>query len=203
DVPGLGEFGSLQWVNPGRMRNDLFPKGLANYVVKGVPLPVLERPGQRTQLRLNPNASSDFRPVDFAKLKAKLESIPPVVIKRRAITSMPGDASSSSTSQAIFGSVTPSDLAQALYDAHGLVLTPPNAAVSIPTLEKDETTGQKAQSGKIKTLGTFVGNAALKEGGDVRFKFTIVPTKSSDATAEAVDQLAAKATESTVIEATA
>lgn len=37
-VPGLGKPGTLHWVRPGRMRNHLFPKGLANYVVKGVRL---------------------------------------------------------------------------------------------------------------------------------------------------------------------
>lgn len=30
--------GSVRSVNPGRMRNDLFPKGMARYVVKGAPL---------------------------------------------------------------------------------------------------------------------------------------------------------------------
>lgn len=135
DVPGLGAFGSVQTVNPGRMRNQLFPSGLATYIRRGAAPKLLERPR-------DPNGPV-VPEIDFAELELSLRELPELVFRRRVmrkVVSAEGPTSSgtqlgnspagrgdSAKSRVIYGSVAPGDVVQRLSDSHHITLLPPNA----------------------------------------------------------------------------
>ncbi|KIO31757.1 hypothetical protein M407DRAFT_241679 [Tulasnella calospora MUT 4182] len=147
DIEGLGQIGSVQSVNPGRMRNDLFPKGLARYVVKGAQLTM---PLPRAAITSNAPTSSGSLEIDYGKIRSQISSLPTLAIPRRAVRGT-----------SIFGSVTSTDLVQAFQVAHGLNLVAPHAVVTI-------------SGGKVKRLGEYTANVVMKDGEGVDIKFKVV-----------------------------
>ncbi|KAG8947874.1 hypothetical protein FRC04_010232 [Tulasnella sp. 424] len=144
-VEGLGEIGSVRSVNPGRMRNDLFPKGMARYVVKGAPL-TMPLPRAATSTTSTTTSSE----VDYGKIRSQIASLTALALPRRAVRGT-----------SIFGSVTSTDLVQAFQVAHGLNLVAPHAVVTI-------------SGGKVKRLGEYTANVMMKDGEGVDFKFKVV-----------------------------
>ncbi|KAG8983439.1 hypothetical protein FRB90_006028 [Tulasnella sp. 427] len=145
DIEGLGQIGSVRSVNPGRMRNDLFPKGLAKYVVKGAPLTMpLPRAAEVS------SSSSAAHDVDYGKIRSQIVALPSLAIPRRTVRG-----------SVIFGSVTSTDLVQAFQVAHGLNLVAPHAVVTL-------------SDGKVKQLGEYTANIMMKDGEGVDVKFEVV-----------------------------
>lgn len=159
DIPGLGAFGSVQTVNPGRMRNQLYPLGLATYIRRGQAPKLLERPRDPTA-PLIPD-------IDFAELELSLRELPDLVFRRRAMKSTGSSASQqadapSTKPRAIYGSVTPADVLQRLSDSHHLTLLPPNAL-----LEFDN------NSIKLRSTGKHRATVNLRNGVKVPLTITI------------------------------
>ncbi|KAG8968440.1 hypothetical protein FRC03_007382 [Tulasnella sp. 419] len=170
DIPGLGEYGSIKKVHPGRMRNDLFPKGLANYVLKGVePTPLDPVPGKHAGRE--PSIETDF-----AKLRTQLKSLPPLVLHRLPATGSTAAPTSQMDATPIFGSVSATDIADALKDVHGIHLVAPHATIRMMDSESSDA------SGKIKALGTYLVHVVLKQGGEV--PLTVVIEAPNDAGVE-------------------
>ncbi|KDN44779.1 hypothetical protein RSAG8_05252, partial [Rhizoctonia solani AG-8 WAC10335] len=156
DVPGLGAFGSVQTVNPGRMRNQLYPMGLAAYIRRGAAPKLLERPR-------DPNAPL-IPDVDFAELELSLRELPNLVFRRRAMknASTSQQTTAPLNSRAIYGSVTPADVLQRLSDSHHLTLLPPNALLDF-----------KDGSSKLRSTGNHGATVNLRNGAKIPLTITI------------------------------
>ncbi|CAE6476088.1 unnamed protein product [Rhizoctonia solani] len=160
DVPGLGAFGSVQTVNPGRMRNQLYPMGLAAYIRRGAAPKLLERPR-------DPNAPI-IPDIDFAELELSLRELPNLVFRRRAMknASSSQQATAPPNSRAIYGSVTPADVSQRLSDSHHLTLLPPNALLEFSDgSSKLRSTGKHGATVNLRN-GAKVPLAIIIEGDD-------------------------------------
>ncbi|KAJ1302590.1 hypothetical protein OPQ81_002907 [Rhizoctonia solani] len=155
DVPGLGAFGSVQTVNPGRMRNQLYPMGLATYIRRGAAPKLLERPRDHNA-PLIPD-------VDFAELELSLRELPDLAFRRRAKKNAPTSQQTSARldSRAIYGSVTPADVLQRLSDSHHLTLLPPNALLEFHN-----------GGSKFRSTGKHSATVTLRNG--VKVPLTIV-----------------------------
>ncbi|CAE7233542.1 unnamed protein product [Rhizoctonia solani] len=156
DVPGLGAFGSVQTVNPGRMRNQLYPMGLAAYIRRGAAPKLLERPR-------DPNAPL-IPDIDFSELELSLRELPNLVFRRRAMrnSSTSQQANAPLNSRAIYGSVTPADILQRLSDSHHLTLLPPNALLEF-----------NDGSSKLRSTGNHGVTVNLRNGAKVPLTITI------------------------------
>ncbi|CAE6456133.1 unnamed protein product [Rhizoctonia solani] len=165
DIPGLGAFGSVQTVNPGRsvqtvnpgrMRNQLYPMGLAAYIRRGAAPKLLERPR-------DPNAPL-IPDIDFAELELSLRELPNLVFRRRAMknASTSQQATAPLNSRAIYGSVTPADVSQRLSDSHHLTLLPPNALLEF-----------NDGSSKLRSTGNHGATVNLRNGAKVPLTITI------------------------------
>ncbi|CAE6477785.1 unnamed protein product [Rhizoctonia solani] len=158
DIPGLGAFGSVQTVNPGRMRNQLYPMGLAAYIRRGATPKLLERPR-------DPNAPL-IPDIDFAELELSLRELPNLVFRRRAMknASTPRHAQTNAPlgSRAIYGSVTQADVLQRLSDSHHLTLLPPNALLEF-----------NDGSSKLRSTGSHRAIINLRNGTKVPLTITI------------------------------
>ncbi|CAE6382687.1 unnamed protein product [Rhizoctonia solani] len=156
DVPGLGAFGSVQAVNPGRMRNQLYPMGLATYIRRGAAPKLLERPR-------DPGAPL-VPDIDFAELELSLRELPNLVFRRRAMknTSNSHQASAPLGSRAIYGSVTVVDVLQRLSDSHHLTLLPPNALLEF-----------NDGSSKLRSTGNHGVTVNLRNGAKIPLTITI------------------------------
>ncbi|KAG8714170.1 hypothetical protein FRC11_009526 [Ceratobasidium sp. 423] len=155
DIPGLGAFGSVQTVNPGRMRNQLYPMGLATYIRRGAAPKLLERPR-------DPNAPL-VPDIDFAELELSLRELPNLVFRRRAMKNASTSQLTTAppNSQAIYGSVAPADVLQRLSDSHHLTLLPPNALLEF-----------NDGSSKLRSTGKHRAIVNLRNG--VKIPLTIV-----------------------------
>ncbi|CUA67380.1 hypothetical protein RSOLAG22IIIB_03020 [Rhizoctonia solani] len=156
DVPGLGAFGSVQTVNPGRMRNQLYPMGLAAYIRRGAAPKLLERPR-------DPNAPL-IPDIDFAELELSLRELPNLVFRRRAMKNASSSQQTTAplNSRAIYGSVTPADVLQRLSDSHHLTLLPPNALLEF-----------NDRSSKLRSTGNHGATVNLRNGTKVPLSIAI------------------------------
>ncbi|KAH7338775.1 hypothetical protein B0J17DRAFT_717220 [Rhizoctonia solani] len=156
DIPGLGAFGSVQTVNPGRMRNQLYPMGLAAYIRRGAAPKLLERPRD-----LNTPLIPD---IDFAELESSLRELPNLVFRRRAMknASTSQQATAPLNSRAIYGSVTLADVSQRLSDSHHLTLLPPNALLEF-----------NDGSSKLRSTGNHGATVNLRNGAKAPLTITI------------------------------
>lgn len=174
--------GSLQAVKPGRMRNQLKPQGLAEYVVRGVGPALLSRPELvgPSHWRLYLNGSSpvsmtqnidyttlseyegkkpQIPAIDLEALRQKLAALPPLVFRRRARAQVTGLAADPKM-MPIFGSVTANDVAKHISDEHAMALVPPDAIVTLLGPGRTPIT-------KIKSLGSWDATVRLKTGETV------------------------------------
>ncbi|CAE6499411.1 unnamed protein product [Rhizoctonia solani] len=149
-------IGSVQTVNPGRMRNQLYPVGLAAYIRRGAAPKLLERPR-------DPNAPL-IPDVDFAELELSLRELPNLVFRRRAMknASTSQQTTAPLNSRAIYGSVTPADVLQRLSDSHHLTLLPPNALLDF-----------KDGSSKLRSTGNHGATVNLRNGAKIPLTITI------------------------------
>ncbi|QRV94967.1 ribosomal protein L9, N-terminal domain [Ceratobasidium sp. AG-Ba] len=168
DVPGLGAFGTVQTVNPGRMRNQLFPLGQAAYIPRGATPKLLERPR-------DPNGPV-VPDIDFTELELSLRELPELVFRRKIRRTAPDNAdpssilagqtqprtNPSSKSHAIFGSVAPADVLQRLSDSHHITLVPPNALLDF-----------NDASAKLKSTGKHRVTVNLRNGAKIPLVVTI------------------------------
>ncbi|KAG8846598.1 hypothetical protein FRB96_001942 [Tulasnella sp. 330] len=188
DIPGLGKYGTIQKVGPGRMRNSLYPQGLANYVVKGAAPKLLQPRPIDASMRVRAAELTPAAEFDFATLRTELEQIRRLTIHRRVI---PSDSITSSSTplnqfshlssvalaasvQPLFGAVTSHDVESALHSANpnlDLKLTEAGASVHILLPGSDKA----AKGWRVKTTGEFVADVTLKDGSKVPIKFLVVP----------------------------
>ncbi|KAG9022950.1 hypothetical protein FRB95_013929 [Tulasnella sp. JGI-2019a] len=188
DIPGLGKYGSIQKVGPGRMRNSLYPQGLANYVLKGV-APKLMEPRPIDASTLERAAEPVNTPeIDYAGLRTELEQIRRLTIHRRVIpteSSIPSSTTqfshfshlSVSQQQPIFGAATSHDVELALRSANphlDLRLTEAGASVHVllPGSER------AAKGWRVKTTGDFSADVTLRDGSKIPIKFLVAPLVS-------------------------
>ncbi|KAG9126614.1 hypothetical protein FRC07_002802, partial [Ceratobasidium sp. 392] len=159
-----GPAGSVQTVNPGRMRNQLFPAGQATYIPRGAAPKLLERPR-------DPNGPV-VAEIDFTELELSLRELPDLVFRRKIRRMVPDNAVSpgqspirtslSSKSHPIFGSVAPGDVLQRLSDSHHLTLLPPNALLEF-----------NDGSVKFKSTGKHRATVNLRNGAKIPLTVTI------------------------------
>ncbi|KAG8693821.1 hypothetical protein FRC08_008862, partial [Ceratobasidium sp. 394] len=164
DVPGLGAFGSVQTVNPGRMRNQLFPSGQATYIPRGAAPRLLDRPR-------DPNAPV-VADIDFAELELSLRELPDLVFRRKLRRTVPENTDPSvlvgqnqvrgGLSRSIFGSVAVGDVLQRLSDSHHITLLPPNALLEF-----------NDGSVKFKSTGKYRATVSLRNGVQVPLTVSI------------------------------
>ncbi|KAG0225534.1 hypothetical protein BGW41_004673 [Actinomortierella wolfii] len=100
NVEGLGKPGDVVSVKPGRMRNQLYPMRLADYIDKNA---------------AEQSAKKERHIVELQQLKNKLEKLGPLVFVRAVNEVVPG-------SKTIFGSVAAEDVVKELKDKHGIHL---------------------------------------------------------------------------------
>ncbi|KDQ18230.1 hypothetical protein BOTBODRAFT_63915 [Botryobasidium botryosum FD-172 SS1] len=148
DVPGLGMFGSVQTVSPGRMRNLLYPLGKADYILRGVGPRLLLRPENST-------SESDNGRTDLAKLTERLLALPPLIFRRRVRT-----RAATSTLKPIYGSVTTTEISQYISEHFKFLLAPPDAILMLPAVGNIRPT-------KLKALGTYEVEVLLRDGQTV------------------------------------
>ncbi|RPA92981.1 hypothetical protein L873DRAFT_1838206 [Choiromyces venosus 120613-1] len=172
DVPKFGKKGTVLQISRGRMREEWFPQGVANYVtrqmLKSMPAGVLQ---QRDPMFMNVAVEKKKPKVAIELLTptqtiALLDSfIPPNLMFSRS-TIAPNES-------AIHGSVTLTDIATAVRNiaaANGkegsrIVVSPENIKFLGKGLEGD----------KLKSLGTFDFEISMKGANDfVRRKVMVV-----------------------------
>jgi large subunit ribosomal protein L9 len=137
DVSGLGEAGSVVSVSRGYMRNYLLPRGLAEIATEGRVDEVRRQEAQRRE--------AEARAAAAAAENAEILGRTVLTLKAKA----GGDGR-------LFGSITPQDIAAAIFEAreirvdrHKVVVEPPIRSVGTYTAQVELTPGVIAE---VKTI---------------------------------------------------
>ncbi|KAG0233110.1 hypothetical protein BGW42_007698 [Actinomortierella wolfii] len=158
NVEGLGKPGDVVSVKPGRMRNQLYPMRLADYIDKNARAALsatIESQDAASRLKsineaAEQSAKKERHIVELQQLKNKLEKLGPLVFVRAVNEVVPG-------SKTIFGSVAAEDVVKELKDKHGIHL---HQKVSV-------------QGTKIKSTGKFWARVDLADLGTVELKVVV------------------------------
>ncbi|KAF9363041.1 hypothetical protein BGX34_005018 [Mortierella sp. NVP85] len=157
NVAGLGKPGDIVNVAPGRMRNRLYPIGLASYIDKNAQSHQAAIMAEQTALEHVREAEMahqkthkrEQRLVQLQELRNRLQALPPLVFTRAVNEVLPG-------SKTIFGSVQAEDVIKELKEKH-------NIAVDKVTVNGT----------KIKTIGESWARVDLGDMGSVELKVVV------------------------------
>ncbi|KAK3844425.1 MAG: hypothetical protein J3R72DRAFT_438031 [Linnemannia gamsii] len=157
NVQGLGKPGDVVNVAPGRMRNQLYPMRLANYINKNAQhFQEATIAGQNALQQIQEISKArqqadkkEQRIVHLQDLRNRLQSLPPLVFSRAVNEVLPG-------SKTIFGSVQAEDVIKELKEKHGIVID----KVSV-------------QGTKIKSVGDSWARVDLADLGFVELKVVV------------------------------
>ncbi|KAG0294460.1 hypothetical protein BGZ96_001119 [Linnemannia gamsii] len=157
NVQGLGKPGDVVNVAVGRMRNQLYPMRLANYIDKNAQhfkeatiagenvLQQIQEINKAQQQAVK----KEQRIVHLQDLRNRLQALPPLVFSRAVNEVLPG-------SKTIFGSVLAEDVIKELKEKHGIVVD--KVAV---------------QGTKIKSVGDSWARVDLADLGTVELKVVV------------------------------
>lgn len=157
NVQGLGKPGDVVNVAVGRMRNQLYPMRLANYIDKNAQhfkeatiagqnaLQQIQEINKAHQQAIK----KEQRIVHLQDLRNRLQALPPLVFSRAVNEVLPG-------SKTIFGSVQAEDVIKELKEKHGIVVD--KVAV---------------QGTKIKSVGDSWARVDLADLGTVELKVVV------------------------------
>ncbi|KAF9385035.1 hypothetical protein CPB97_005185 [Podila verticillata] len=157
NVQGLGKPGDVVTVAPGRMRNQLYPMRLANYIDKNAQIikdatvagqSALKSAQEATQA-YQQAAKKEQRIVQLQELRHRLQALGPLVFARAVNEILPG-------SKTIFGSVQAEDVVRELKEKHGINV--------------DKVT---VQGTKIKSVGDSWARVDLGDLGHVELKVVV------------------------------
>ncbi|KAG0330224.1 hypothetical protein BGZ99_007085 [Dissophora globulifera] len=157
NVQGLGKPGDVVNVAPGRMRNQLYPLRLANYVDKNaqhfkeaiIAGQDALKSAQEMDKVYQQSVKKEQRIVHLQELRHRLQALPPLVFTRAVNEVLPG-------SKTIFGSVQAEDVIKELKGKHGIIV------------DKVVVNGTK-----IKTVGDSWARVDLGELGTVELKVVV------------------------------
>ncbi|KAF8930887.1 hypothetical protein EDD21DRAFT_373629 [Dissophora ornata] len=157
NVQGLGKPGEVVTVAPGRMRNQLYPLRLANYIDKNAQhyreatLAGQDalKSAQEVNKAYQQAAKKEQRIVQLQDLRHRLQSLPPLVFSRAVNEILPG-------SKTIFGSVQAEDVVKELKEKHGIIV--------------DKVT---VNGTKIKSIGDSWARVDLGDLGSVELKVVV------------------------------
>ncbi|KAF9905811.1 hypothetical protein EC991_001287 [Linnemannia zychae] len=157
NVQGLGKPGDVVNVAVGRMRNQLYPMRLANYINKNAQhFQEATIAGQNVLQQIQEinkanqqAAKKEQRIVHLQDLRNRLQALPPLVFSRAVNEVLPG-------SKTIFGSVQAEDVIKELKEKHGIVVD----KVSV-------------QGTKIKSVGDSWARVDLADLGTVELKVVV------------------------------
>ncbi|KAF9299208.1 hypothetical protein BGZ88_000050 [Linnemannia elongata] len=157
NVQGLGKPGDVVNVAVGRMRNQLYPMRLANYIDKNAQhFKEATIAGQNALQQIQEinkahqqAVKKEQRIVHLQDLRNRLQALPPLVFSRAVNEVLPG-------SKTIFGSVQAEDVIKELKEKHGIVVD--KVAV---------------QGTKIKSVGDSWARVDLADLGTVELKVVV------------------------------
>ncbi|KAK3834834.1 MAG: hypothetical protein JOS17DRAFT_737905 [Linnemannia elongata] len=157
NVQGLGKPGDVVNVAAGRMRNQLYPMRLANYIDKNAQhFKEATIAGQNALQQIQEinkahqqAVKKEQRIVHLQDLRNRLQALPPLVFSRAVNEVLPG-------SKTIFGSVQAEDVIKELKEKHGIVVD--KVAV---------------QGTKIKSVGDSWARVDLADLGTVELKVVV------------------------------
>ncbi|KAJ2498965.1 hypothetical protein GGH96_003890 [Coemansia sp. RSA 1972] len=168
DIPNVGTVGNVISVHRAYMRHQLFPKRLAEYVKKYTgPLDrnkVAEEKEQAEAVETTVQSTVSHNKIHNVALKNqelidKLLDVKSLVFERNV---MPKEDSEEGDSQALYGSLTKTDVVKLLEEVHGIV-------IDKDALHMDE---------KIKSTGEYTCVAKLMYAGQTTLKLHVVPAKT-------------------------
>ncbi|KAF9090261.1 hypothetical protein BGX29_002556 [Mortierella sp. GBA35] len=157
NVQGLGKPGDVVNVAVGRMRNQLYPMRLANYIDKNAQhykdasiagQNALQH-AQEINKAYQQTVKKEQRIVQLQELRHRLQALPPLVFTRAVNEVLPG-------SKTIFGSVQAEDVIKELKEKHGIVV--------------DKVL---VQGTKIKSVGVSWARVELADLGSVGLKVVV------------------------------
>ncbi|KAG0343567.1 hypothetical protein BG004_005209 [Podila humilis] len=157
NVQGLGKPGDIVNVAPGRMRNQLYPLRLANYIDRNAQIikdatvagqSAIKSVQEATQA-YQQAAKKEQRIVQLQELRHRLQVLGPLVFARAVNEILPG-------SKTIFGSVQAEDVVRELKEKYGINV--------------DKVT---VQGTKIKTVGESWARVDLGDLGHVELKVVV------------------------------
>ncbi|KAF9964905.1 hypothetical protein BGZ70_005746 [Mortierella alpina] len=159
NVQGLGKPGDIVNVAAGRMRNQLYPMRLANYIDKNaqhyqaaaVAGQTAMQSAQEVNKIYQQAAKKEQRIVQLQELRHRLQALPPLVFSRAVNEVLPG-------SKTIFGSVQAEDVIKELKEKHGVVV------------ESNKVT---VHGSKIKSVGESWARVDLGDLGSVELKVVV------------------------------
>ncbi|KAF8941853.1 hypothetical protein BGZ47_007131 [Haplosporangium gracile] len=157
NVLGLGKPGDVVNVAVGRMRNQLYPMRLANYIDKNAQhFKEATIAGQNALQQIQEinkahqqAVKKEQRIVHLQDIRNRLQALPPLVFSRAVNEVLPG-------SKTIFGSVQAEDVIKELKEKHGIVVD--KVAV---------------QGTKIKSVGDSWARVDLADLGTVELKVVV------------------------------
>lgn len=177
-LPQLGTEGATVYVNRAYMRYELYPKRLAEYVVsrKG-PIDKRKIKGEEEQNRIGQIAAQTNVQEKVHQLAvrnqetiAKITRINGIIFERKVVAATEatkeadeGVVGGDKTQQAIYGSLTKSDVLIVLEEQYGI------------TVDKEAL----LMDDKIKSTGDYTCVVKLIYAGQASFKAKVIPTKEN------------------------